>query len=274
MYYSKLLVLVIIVIILIIFYSYEQKIPKIIWTYWEGPKNTVVKECIKSWKTHIPDYKINIINSKNIHLYMDTKKIKYWNESQQRNSDFVRLIILAKYGGIWMDASIYATKSLEWLNKERKNKGVVGFYLPTNVTNIKYPVIDSWFIACVPKHPFIIKWRDEFMSINKYPSIDSYIEKRKKDTDTQNINNLNYLAIHVSSQYVLQHTKGIVDTLYIKSAFNNGPFDFYYKNGWDSNKALNDLCKDKHKYPLIKFTGNVRDDLNKNRELQECIFSN
>lgn len=73
---------------------------------------------------------------------MDTKQIKFWNDSPQRNSDFVRLII-------WMDASIYATKSLDWIDKERKGKGVVGYYLPSNVTIPKYPVIDSWFIASV-----------------------------------------------------------------------------------------------------------------------------
>lgn len=71
------------------------------------------------------------------------------------------------------------------------------------------------------------------MSMNNYQTIDDYVEKRKKDTDMQNVTNLNYLAIHVA---VLQHTKGIVDKIYFKSAF-----DFYYKSGWDVNKALDDL---------------------------------
>lgn len=271
MFYQLIVGLIVIVIVILLFVI-QKNIPKIIWTYWEGNRNVVVNECIKSWKTYMPDYKINILNSKNIHLYMDTKQIKFWNDSPQRNSDFVRLIVLSKYGGIWMDASIYATKSLDWIDKERKGKGVVGYYLPSNVTIPKYPVIDSWFIACIPKHPFILKWRDEFMSMNSYPTIDDYVEKRKKDTDMQNVTNLNYLAIHVASQYVLQHTKGIVDTIYFKSAFDNGPFDFYYKSEWDINKALDDLCRNKNNYPLIKFVGGVRDELIRNKKMQKCIF--
>ena len=79
----------------------EYNIPKIIWTYWdkeELPKliNQIYNNNIKI----LSDWKLNILNDKNINTYVDNINTKYNSLGQTHKSDYIRLKLLKKYGGV------------------------------------------------------------------------------------------------------------------------------------------------------------------------------
>jgi mannosyltransferase OCH1-like enzyme len=51
------------------------KIPKIIWSFWDGEQPPIVKACIDSWRRMAPDYEIRILDkesTKDLQKYKDT----------------------------------------------------------------------------------------------------------------------------------------------------------------------------------------------------------
>lgn len=95
----------------------SEKVPKQIWICWfQGMENApdLVKSCYKSVKREFPEYKITVLTAKSIQQYVTIpEEILYkWNKGIINNanfSDVLRVEILSKYGGIWLDATVYCT---------------------------------------------------------------------------------------------------------------------------------------------------------------------
>ena len=48
----------------------REEIPRIIWMYWEGKKSILVELCIQKIKKILPEYEINILNSKTLRDFL------------------------------------------------------------------------------------------------------------------------------------------------------------------------------------------------------------
>ncbi|WBM70853.1 glycosyltransferase [Buttiauxella sp. WJP83] len=90
-------------------------IPKVIHYCWfgKGEKSKFIHECIKSWKKNCPEYKIIEWNEDNF----DFSICQFANEAYQAKkwafvSDFVRLYVLNKYGGVYLDTDVELLKPL------------------------------------------------------------------------------------------------------------------------------------------------------------------
>lgn len=255
--------------------SLQPSIPNIMWTYWNSDTlPDVVQNCIDSWRRHYPTMEIRIVNPNTVRNYIDIDpKSLSWNDSPARESDIVRLLILATYGGYWSDATNYFTAPVEF--PMRPETEFVGYFTSKATTNNAYPIIDSWFFGTVPGGKFITQWRDAFMSISKYGSVGNFLEAMKSQgVDFQAIGSPSYLAIHIASQYVLQKKMGAADMrsmVLLKS--EDGPFAYLEANNWDARKSLEDLCNGKYVTSMIKFCGPGRGILEKDADLAKCIFS-
>jgi mannosyltransferase OCH1-like enzyme len=92
-------------------------IPKVIHYCWFGgkKKSKLIKDCIKSWGLHLPDYKIVEWNERNTDLshpfLQEVYKLKKWAFV----SDYVRLKVIHDYGGIYLDTDMMVLKSFEGL---------------------------------------------------------------------------------------------------------------------------------------------------------------
>ena len=94
--------------------------PKIIWTcWWQGEENLppVVKECIDSIRKHCPDYELRIITAANMRDYVElpdyiVQKHKKGYIPRAHLADILRMALLVKYGGIWLDATVFLTAPL------------------------------------------------------------------------------------------------------------------------------------------------------------------
>lgn len=84
-------------------------IPKIIHYCWFGrnPKPEIIRKCIASWKKYCPDWEIKEWNEDNF----DVTTIAYMKEAYEAKkwafvSDVARLVVVNKYGGIYLDTDV------------------------------------------------------------------------------------------------------------------------------------------------------------------------
>lgn len=117
-------------------------IPKTIWFLWlqgldQAP--VVVQKCYESWLKHNPDWNIVLLNEDTIQEYIPLNPRQI---THQALSDILRINLLAKYGGIWIDATCFCVKPLdEWIYNYL-NSGFFVFERPAPDR-----MISSWFIA-------------------------------------------------------------------------------------------------------------------------------
>lgn len=258
--------------------NYSSEIPKIIWTYWDSTeKPETVRRCMDSWKKFNPDYDIRVISKENLSRYTQTDILELkLNDSPSRTADFIRLDVLSQYGGIWSDASVLMTRDLGWVHDIQKSKGceVVGYYIDGSIP--KWPVMEGWFFACVPKSSYVKMWRDEFFRMNEFDSVDAYLESLDRDGDVQRIfNHRNYLAMTSANQRVMQKhmsDEEISQKLHLMDA-RTGPLKYLEDHGWNAESSIDNLCKkNKEELPsLIKFTNKERSYIEKSGDAK-CVF--
>lgn len=234
-------------------------IPKVIWTTWDSDDiPLLVTKCIDSWRFHNPDHKINIVTPSNMNRFLpgfNPKREFRHLDSPARESDLIRLNLLSKYGGIWMDSSIICNKPLKWMHDLIGDREFFGYYIESFTTNKRYPVIESWCFACKVNCKFMSDWKNAFMQINDFESVEEYVKHAKGlGVDIQNISTPEYLAVHVAAQYVLQIMKYPISRMILLKA-EDGPWAYLVRNDWDSHKAVLEIKNGTAKEDLVKMRG-------------------
>jgi len=242
----------------------NKRIPKIIWTFWDGDLTELITLCIDSWKRYNPTYEIIILNKENIHQYLPTfnNNLKHANDIRHY-SDIVRINILEEYGGIWSDASIICYDSYDWILDVQQENDVefVGYWINDDLDDS--PVIENWFFAAVPNSTIITDWKNELMKSQEYDSKNDYINYLLDNCNGEKIDYPNYLWMHVAMQKILHENKNKYK--YKLFSAHEGPFKYLADNNWENKEAVNDLvnCVSENTCKLnygsiIKFTGNQR----------------
>jgi len=255
------LLILLLILLISIFISLGKEIPKIIWSYWDTePIPELIQKCMDTWHKHNPEYKIVLLNKNNIKEYLPDVDIlgMKMSKTSQRTSDFIRLHILEKYGGVWSDASIIMNGPIDFIHS---NKGydLVGYHLDGFTSIPESPVIESWFLAAPPGSEFIKKWRECFTKINDFDTAEDYVKSiTDQGVNISKIDGPAYLAIHVAAQYVLQKQMTpdeVSIKLYLPKA-EDGPYKYLHENGWNIKESVNSLCDKKYTdQPLIKLRG-------------------
>ena len=96
----------------------EENLP--IWVCWlqgEEKMPEIVKICYNSILRHSNKRTVNLITSKNIKDFIDIPPfiqtyIKKGKISRTHFADYIRILLLEKYGGLWIDASILVTDDI------------------------------------------------------------------------------------------------------------------------------------------------------------------
>lgn len=100
----------------------DEKV-KIIWVmWWQNFSNApeIVKGCQKKLQEFCPNYKIIQINKENYRQYADIpdyiiRKVQEGKISLTHLSDILRVDLLARHGGLWIDSTVLLTHGLEEL---------------------------------------------------------------------------------------------------------------------------------------------------------------
>lgn len=271
--------------------SYNKKtnsaldiIPNVVWSYWNSDTlPDIINKCFMNWKRYNPHYTINIITPSTINMYIPEKeKIDTFNElSAQKQSDWIRLYILSKYGGIWLDASIILTESLDWIHviSKKYNSNGVGFYF--NKNSVYYPHLENWFLAVPRQNKFIIEWFKELDRVcRKFSNDDNnnYLKELKStySKDTYDIivantyMNSNYFNAYLACQVIMVVKKII--PFHLESA-SEGPYYYQSKYGFGNVEFL---VKNIESYTprMIKLINGDRNNLIKYIEEKKVVETN
>lgn len=145
---------------------------KQLFIYWDqgfanAPK--LVQKCLLTWKKHNPTWNITELDNSNLSQYIDLKQELPENISitKASMSDVIRICLLEKYGGLWVDATTYCVKPLDdWILQYITS----GFFAFSNYVPEQHILISSWFLYG-DKDNYIIKKQKQ--------SVIDYIHKSK-----------------------------------------------------------------------------------------------
>lgn len=153
---------------------------KIIWVCWlQGIENAplLVKRCYESLIKNMPEFEIRVINEDNMLDYVDIPDyiIEKWKKgiiSNAHFSDILRVALLVKHGGVWIDATVLCTNND--LTKYIVNSPI--FVFKSVMRGSDTISASSWLISSKPNNPILILmqrllneyWKKENIIINYY----------------------------------------------------------------------------------------------------------
>jgi hypothetical protein len=108
----------------------------------------IIRICHESWVRMNPDWEVILLDRHSISAYFETSSVIAEDRTDitlQQESDVLRLNLLARYGGVWADATCYCTLPLNsWLPGVMKT----GFFVFRDPGPDR--ILGNWFIASVP----------------------------------------------------------------------------------------------------------------------------
>jgi hypothetical protein len=145
----------------------DSEIPRVIWTYWsEEPPSDFVARCLANWRRYAPDHELRVLHPATIGQWLGPQADVEWFRTLPpvRQSDWLRLQLLRRHGGIWIDASTILTQDLGWVHGARRSGQTeyVGFYIHGFSRRLEQPIVENWFMAAVPGSAFIADLALEF----------------------------------------------------------------------------------------------------------------
>jgi mannosyltransferase OCH1-like enzyme len=198
-------------------------IPKKIHYIWFGPnpKSNLILKCIETWKKVLPEYEINEWNDQNISEFMSSNyfKVTYENKKWAFASDFARMKILEKHGGIYLDTDMFVLKNFD---NFLDNDLVLG--------REDLIHISAGMIACKKNNIFIKKVLDRYENLKPgnyiaVPKILTEIYENEKDI----LESVEIKLRILESKYLYPFSQENIN----KFNFKNAPEESYAVHMWD-----------------------------------------
>lgn len=262
------------------FNSFYEQPPKIIWTYWNN--NTIpplVNKILRHRAKVLTTWQQIILSDATLQDYVDAPPDVINTLKPQHKADWLRLALLKKYGGCWMDASIIINSEDEFnklYNQSISKKAeFTGFYTPRHIiNNDPSTFIENWCMIAPRKSRVISTWYDEYLYACHRGFLNYKREILEKYTISRDIYNPSnddvYITAYAAFQVSLQHTLKKQANILL---FNS--FDYMYKIHWQCfDKKVDDYDHDcivyrlrddpsTKKIPFIKISNHTRKFLDK-----------
>lgn len=224
-------------------------IPRVIYAFWSGKKNRIVEACFKRMRVANPDWTVVILDN-----FTEADDIEGFDKMKvQAKTDWLRICLIEKYGGLWLDASTICVDHVEsWLDLTEDR--VVGFRAPMSTD--KDVILENWAFAAKPNHPLIVAWKQEFANAIRM-GFDQY--KTTMDPEHPIFSSLPYLTQHAA--YTRVHDPDLV-FMYDVHDPRFGPFHHQRKH-WNFLFFVPTymMFLPNRRYPsLVKLTGGMRAD--------------
>ncbi|SHH03966.1 glycosyltransferase family 32 protein [Flavobacterium defluvii] len=163
-------------------------IPKTIHICWfSGEEYTpFIKECMATWKVHLPDFKIRIWNKDSF----DFDSVPFVKEAFEAKkwafaADYIRLYALYTEGGLYLDSDVKILKPFKerWFEYDFfsaheihpglfENAGGMkqlnSSYLPVNGESITGFAVQGAIFASVPNHPYVKDCLDQYTDLQLF----------------------------------------------------------------------------------------------------------
>jgi hypothetical protein len=132
---------------------------KTIWTCWFQGRETappLVKKCLSSWERHNPGWDFRCLDATSIEHYIALGRridLERHSLTAASLSDFLRILLLREFGGVWVDATLYCNRPLdEWLPGVM-TEGFFAFATPGPGRSLA-----SWFLGAASDDHLISSW--------------------------------------------------------------------------------------------------------------------
>lgn len=274
----------------------QNLIPKIVWTYWDQGYDRMppfYQSNVLSWKQNLgDDWSIHVVNTlpnhqDNYGTFLDPSDIptrsyirsKIGSTSFEKKlnpavimSDFVRLALLERYGGVWADPSVMLHQDLTSMIDNLNTLGeveVAGHTTRKQATaELRYAdSLENFFMMAIPDSKLISAWKHNFahywklkkpgMSIEDHPMFNGQLGER---VDVYQYGELsNYLNQHAALKYTLQTNPSLTSKLLIfgdTSLKEDGPFSLLELINWNDAR-LTELKK----YSIRKLNAQLKNTL-------------
>lgn len=264
-----------IIIMVILVCKRHYHVPKVIYTYWDNiEENEIIQAIIRTWSTRLPaGWTYHVISKITADRYVETELLHQWESLQDpiRFSDFLRVYLLNKHGGVWMDAGILITKGsfLEIFHQEMMQKEAdVLLYEFKVFSTPEQPYLENWFFMCPTNSRMIKDMYLEFMR-----SFSMGFLRYKTQVLAPHVS-FRYLRLQGDDTYHIQHgilhylkSRRRYPTIIIKEA-TESMFKAQEKVGWNDEKLIQYLIEnqDWSGYYAIKLTGANRAPIVSNQQ--------
>ena len=184
-----------------------------------------------------PDHEVHFLDGSNASDYVP--EYSSWNSrlAPQHKADLLRLYLVYRFGGIWMDSSILLGRTLDWLHEwaSTNNLDFVGFR-NEELESGANPIVENWFFAASKGHPFVERWIKHLAPLaDKTPDevYDLLIQSPSARVAAKTVPNprwrLAYLANQVCFDEEIAFRMGLLRTR--DEAFSVA--ELYSRNTWD-----------------------------------------
>jgi hypothetical protein len=239
-----------------------------IWLFWDNPAMPIfVKKCIERIRAMNPEFKVIVLNFESLKNYLPDLTFEADDIPVANKTDVIRLELLYRYGGVWIDATVILFENLKWFipHIEKQLYDCIAFARYASTTNPSHPVVESWFLCSHAGSPFIKRWLDCLKPVCKLGS-KAYYEYLKSRDDyheiVQNIDRPEYLLVYLACQIAMKQQKD-----YNLCLLSSEKTAFFYQEdkNWDIRKMYFELMFKKinpnGKLPLMVklISGNYKD---------------
>lgn len=140
-----------------------------VWTYWHDEKrglSEMRRDYLNTWDRHLgPEWDIHVLTDAILSKYVNVELTQYKKCGFAAFSDVLRLYLLGRYGGLWLDASIVLQKPIHSIIDD-----------PHRVTVFRLKsrnYVESWFLYTPKKYRHIFKlWYSELRSVmDQWPHV-------------------------------------------------------------------------------------------------------
>jgi hypothetical protein len=278
MHRNSLIIVLILTIVILLFFLIKKsepfenmdnlnnyELPKIVWSYWNNENlPDTVKLIHKHRAQQLVGWQYNLLNDATIGNYIDLSVLpkNFDKLIVQHKADYYRLLLLKKYGGVWMDASIIVN-NVDELNKlyneAVQNNAEFGAFTQ-NPEPEKYKnhpdyskFIENWFMMAPLRSNFINKLLDEYIFAIE-TGFDNYRQKIINDgviiVDKINAYLTQYACMQVLLQKKLQYNPQII----LKNA-EKDMYKIHHECNWNNDCIINKFktsLPEIHQIPYIK----------------------
>eukprot|EP00933_Yihiella_yeosuensis_P009109 TRINITY_DN11490_c0_g4_i1.p1 TRINITY_DN11490_c0_g4~~TRINITY_DN11490_c0_g4_i1.p1 ORF type:complete len:549 (-),score=59.46 TRINITY_DN11490_c0_g4_i1:211-1857(-) len=165
-----------------------QSIPMKVWSYWQVIENSKSESvlmdfiglCQDSFRKLNPGWEVHMLDQHSVWKYLDASDLpKAFNSlSIQHRSDAIRLALLVKYGGVWLDASTLLLKPFRdiigsdpyvrtfYINAGLKGQPIINARYSEGRYSSAFHV-ENWYFASPAGDPFLNRTRDCVMEFHK-----------------------------------------------------------------------------------------------------------
>jgi len=200
-----------------------------LWTFWASEKKPAfVQLCLESLSLQAgPGWEMHIVTPSSAGQYVSTEDLPSAFDRLEPSfqADAVRLALLRRHGGAWIDATTIALRGLSsWINPEfDRGMRFVGFFIQHFTKDTGPPLVASWAIA-VPEaeNDIVVAWHNAYLKVwhNRTDSDDITSDPFFAGADFCCVDPLmwDYLHIELILLTLLRRNEGLLDSFQSSSA--------------------------------------------------------